>query len=308
MDIKAVEYVIAIAQAKTISGAAKNLYISQPALSQYLQRIEQELGTPIFNRRGSHLDLTPTGEVLVQKGRALLNMRQDMLEQINGLADKNKKTIRFGISPFYSKYYLPPLMLYYREHYPQTRFEIVEKISVELEKAVLEGSLEVCFAPAYPIVPGLHYEMIHMEEIMIAVPKDHPVNQYATPSYGTPYMEMEHLKNLPFVALEPEQKFAQMSQHIFQHFNIVPNVIYETLNWDTVHALVANGIGVGLLPAMLREMYLSMKRPNYYRIPGYDATRPYAAIYPKGKRLSQEQNTLIETFKNILAAFSAEIG
>lgn len=72
MDFKALEYICAISEAQTISQAAKNLFISQPALSQYLSKVEQELGTPLFVRTGSTMTLTSAGAIVVREGRALL--------------------------------------------------------------------------------------------------------------------------------------------------------------------------------------------------------------------------------------------
>ena len=127
MDFKALEYICAISEAKTISQAAKNLFISQPALSQFLSKLERELGTPIFDRSGNMMTLTSAGEILVRDGSKLLLSRNEMLHRVAELSDERAETLRFGVSPFYSKYYLPLLFPYYREHHPNIRLDIVEK-------------------------------------------------------------------------------------------------------------------------------------------------------------------------------------
>ena len=109
MDFKALEYICAISEAKTISQAAKNLFISQPALSQFLSKLERELGTPIFDRSGNMMTLTSAGEILVRDGSKLLLSRNEMLHRVAELSDERAETLRFGVSPFYSKYYLPLL-------------------------------------------------------------------------------------------------------------------------------------------------------------------------------------------------------
>ena len=129
MDFKALEYICAISEAKTISQAAKNLFISQPALSQYLSKIEQSLGTPVFVRSGNVMTLTSAGEILVREGRALLMAREEMMAQVTGLSSAGAETLCFGVSPFYSKYYLPLLLPYYRAHFPHIRLKIIEQSS-----------------------------------------------------------------------------------------------------------------------------------------------------------------------------------
>lgn len=79
MDFKTIEYICAINDAKTISQAAKNLFISQPALSQQLSKAEQELGIPIFVRTGNKMVPTIAGETLIREGREMLMAREKMM-------------------------------------------------------------------------------------------------------------------------------------------------------------------------------------------------------------------------------------
>lgn len=298
MDFKALEYIRAISEAKTISQAAKNLFISQPALSQYLAKIEQELGTPVFVRSGSAMTLTSAGEILAREGQALLWAREEMLGQVESLSRGSAETLRFGISPFYSKYYLPLLMPYYRTNYPHIQLSIIEQASTELEQRVLDGDLDLCFIPAEPMREGLTYRPIYMEEIMIAVPPAHPINAHAVPSADIPYLDVALLRNEPFVELVSSLKFSKMSQSIFKHFSITPKVVYKSTNWDTVCMLVAGGIGVGFLPKVL--IHRHVHEPKFYRISGIDSTRAYAAVYARGKRLSPSALTLISVFQKLL--------
>lgn len=298
MDFKALEYISAINEAKTISQAAKNLFISQPALSQQLAKVEQELGVRVFVRTGGTLTLTSAGEILVKNGRLLLMARDEMLGQIANLSDTPSETLRFGISPFYSKYYLPILLPYYQTNHPNIQLNIIERPSTELEQNVLDGDLDLCFIPAEPMREGLTYRPIYMEEIMIAVPPAHPVNACAISSADNPYMDLSLLQNEPFVSLVPTLKFSKMSRRILQHFSLTPHVVYESTNWDTVCMLVAQGIGVGFLPKVLVHKHLH--EPKFYRILGIDSTRAYCAVYAKGKHLSHSTLNLISTFQNLL--------
>lgn len=298
MDFKALEYICAISEAQTISQAAKNLFISQPALSQYLSKVEQELGTPLFVRTGSTMTLTSAGAIVVREGRALLTARKELMGQVASLASGRAETLRFGISPFYSKYYLPMLLPYYRANHPHIRLNIIEQSSTELEQRVVDGDLDLCFIPAEPTREGLTYRPIYMEEIMIAVPPDHPVNAHAVPSGGTPYLDLSLLRNEPFVELVPSLKFSKMSRRILRHFSITPNVIYESTSWDTVCMLVARGIGVGFLPKVL--MHRHLHEPRFYRICGIDSTRTYSAVYASQHRLSHSALNLINVFQRLL--------
>lgn len=298
MDFKALEYICAISEAKTISQAAKNLFISQPALSQFLSKLERELGTPIFDRSGNMMTLTSAGEILVRDGSKLLLSRNEMLHRVAELSDERAETLRFGVSPFYSKYYLPLLFPYYREHHPNIRLDIVEKNSLELEQLVLDGELDLCFIPAEPMREGLKYQPIYMEEIMIAIPPSHPLNTHAVSSPYGPYLDLELLRNEPFVELIPSLKFSTMCQRILRHFCLSPDVIYQSTSWDTVCMLVAQGVGVGFLPEVLIHKHL--REPVFYHISGIDTTRTYSAVHAREKRLSHTALHLISVFQTLL--------
>ena len=298
MEFKALEYICAVHEAKTISQAAKNLFISQPALSQYLSKVEESLGTQIFTRRGNSLFLTSAGEILVKQGQALLKEREDMLRLVDSLSRKDTEVIRFGLSPFYSKYYLPLLLSHYREHYPNVQLDIVEMNSTDLEQQVLDGALNLCFIPADPMRDGLVYQPIYMEQIMIAVPPNHPVNDQAVPASGIPYLDVRLLKDEPFVELVSSLKFAKMSQQIQRHFGFSPKVTLRTTNWDTVCMLVAQGIGVGFLPELL--IHKHRHEPVFYRIADINSTRTYAAVHLEGKSLSYAEQNLIQTLMELL--------
>lgn len=294
MDFKTIEYICAINDAKTISQAAKNLFISQPALSQQLSKAEQELGIPIFVRTGNKMVPTIAGEMLIREGREMLMAREKMMSQLTRLSKGQMETVRFGISPFYSKYYLPHLLQHFSKKCPHVQLEIVEELSSRLEELVLEGRLNLAFLPTEPPKAGLQYRPIYIEEIFIGIPSGHPANAYAIPAPERAYLDLTHLRNEPFVCMSPPQKFYSMSQRILRHFSIKPEIVLETHNWDTICFLVAGGMGVGFLPDVLIHKHL--QEPNFYRISGINAQRAYAAVYAEGKKLSHLELMLVDAF------------
>ena len=298
MTFKIIEYVIAVSEEGSFSRAAQRLFISQPALSQSIRKAEAEMGAALFMRDTHTVRLTAAGELLVREGRELLRQREDLKNRIAGLSAARKETIRFGISPFYSKYYLPVVLPYFSQYFPAVKLKIKEEISVELEQMVIDDQLDFCFVPLKPQNPRLTYEVIYMEEILLAVPPGHPVKMYATPSPTLPYIDLRHLEEEPFIALKPVQKFNSMSVSLCDQAGFKPRIVYETLNWDTVNTLVADGIDVGFVPDILPSRSLVNRRPDYYRMAGMDTLRPYAVAYKKGRTLSPLALQLVEVFRN----------
>jgi Transcriptional regulator len=301
MDTRAIEYVIAIAEEGSYTRAAERLFISQPALSQYIKKLESNLNIQIFQKSGQALTLFPAGKILLRDGRRILEMQEQMLSKIADLSKSRMEVIRFGISPFYSKYYLPGVLPQFQKLYPNIKLEISEEISVNLEKCTLDGDLDFCLVPKFPKNPLLVYKTVCMEEIYIAIPPDSPINAYATASTGAPYMALKHLTDEPFIMLKSQQKFTAMCRDILNRAGITPNIVYETLNWDTVNIMAASGIGIGFVPEVLVRSPVADKRPKYYRIADMDIKRDYAVAYQKNRYPSYPAARLIELFISTLS-------
>lgn len=298
MTFRTIEYVIAVHESGSFSRAAQRLFISQPALSQAIAKAEKELGVEFFSRDTHSLRLTAAGELLVREGRELLSKRNELKTRISGLSAARNETIRLGISPFYSKYYLPAVLPYFRRHFPSVHLEITEEISVVLEQQVIDGALDFCFVPLHPQNPRLSYEVVHVEEILLAVPKDNPACAHAMPSPGLPYIDLKFFENDPFIGLKSIQKFNDMSAQLCAKAGFSPRVVYETLNWDMVNLLVASGMGVGFVPDVLLNHLTGERSPQYFHLLGLEALRPYAVACKRGSELSPLAKQLVEIFRN----------
>ena len=97
MDTKIIEYVIAIAEEKSLSKAAERLYLSQPALSQRLKKLEDELGTPLFVRGKDGLSITDAGRIYVNGGHSILQIKREALKKLTSMNPRQaKNTLRFA--------------------------------------------------------------------------------------------------------------------------------------------------------------------------------------------------------------------
>ena len=114
MDTKILEYVIAIAEEKSLSKAAERLYLSQPALSQRLKKLEDELGTPLFLREKNGLSITDAGRIYINGAHSILQIKREALKKISSMSRSNKNTLRFACATSSAIECLPA----FRELYP----------------------------------------------------------------------------------------------------------------------------------------------------------------------------------------------
>ena len=150
MNIRSFQYFVTISEKPTLSAAADALYISQPALSQQIRKIEEEVGAQLFIRKGHTMTLTPAGEAFLLCSRRILQFYEAMQREVKMLAVSEKDTVHMGISPFYSQHYLPKILPPFLQQHPQINVDIVEENSVNLENKLLKGELDFCALPLYP--------------------------------------------------------------------------------------------------------------------------------------------------------------
>ena len=113
MELRQLRYMLAVAEEKSFSQAAKKLYIAQPHLSQYIQKLETQLGVKLFDRSRTPLTLTLAGEQFAQKARQILRLNNNLLQQMKDYTEEKNGRLVLGISPVRSAYH-------YRSFYPRS--------------------------------------------------------------------------------------------------------------------------------------------------------------------------------------------
>ena len=302
MDIKDIRYFVAIAESQSMSQAARDLFVSQPALSLVVKKLEGEFGTKLFIRKGNTLTLTVAGEHLLNSGRSLLADHDSLIFDLHQLSSTKKEILKFGLSSFYGRQYIPSLFLYYQKNFPSVQLRPYETGSLRLEQMVVDGGLDFCFVPATPQREELLYRTISVEEFLVAIPRNHPSNRHAIASAGFPYIDFKHIQDFPFILHSKGSKTAIFCERLFRHFDFSPNVIFESSSRETLYALTSLGIGASILPSVMAEAKQPYESPAFYRISDLDMTRNYAVAYRPNKKFTPTEEHLINTLKQMMSS------
>ena len=268
MDLKDILYVYTIVENGSISSAASKLFITQPALSQALQRIEKELGEPLFERTSTKLVPTPLTHFVIQKGTPLLKSFDNFQSALRDYQNKQEKKITFGISQFYGRHYLTTILMIIEKIYPAYKVEVTEGESHFLEEELLKGHLDLAFYP----IPTLHKSLetfpVHEEEIMLAIPNS---DTEALSALGSPNV-LSILSNKSFILMQQGFKLREITDEFFKDANVTPHVALESQNLDTCLSLVSHDYGLSFLPDLLQEegkvkevTFFSLENSKKYR-------------------------------------------
>lgn len=159
--------------------------------------------------------------------------------------------------------------------------------------------MHLTFLPRFPSNPTFAYRTVCIEEILLAVPRDYDVNRKAIAGKDLPYINLSDLRDLPFVSLKKEQKIRPLIDEVCRSAGFSPNIVYETLDWDTVNIMITNGIGVGFVPDIIMSRAMGeRKHPFFYRIANRSIRREYAVAWIKKSMLPPVTEDIVSRFRN----------
>lgn len=250
MDVKQIEYIVKIADEKSITKAAEKLFLTQSALNQQLLRLEKELGTQLFKRTKSDWSPTPEGEVYLEGAREILRIRQRTYNMISDMAQTKKGYLSIGLTPGRGIEMFTNVYPEFHKHFPEVIVEPMEMSVLKQQTMIARGDLDVGFMTLCDKQKtNDEYITLFKEELLLAIPEGHPVSRFAAPK-GEPYAELDLslLKYEPFVLMYKESTVRYMVDDIFRHSGFTPRVLFETSNNTTILSMIRAKLCCGVIP------------------------------------------------------------
>lgn len=306
MDFRQLQYMLKVAEEKSFSKAAQKLYIAQPSLSQYIQKLEQQLGVQLFDRTTIPLRLTYAGELYVETAKRILDLKDQLSQQMEDIANLKKGRLTIGLSPFRSTYIMPKILPLFHEQFPGIEVILLEGTSSELEDLAMKGTTDISIV-TMPLQENLFdYETILTEEILVAVPPNHPlkdkVEKKSAIQNPFPRINLNELREEPFILLKQDQKLHQVAVALCRQAGFEPKIILESESIEVTHALVSAGMGVTFIPDTLALFRQTTHHPLYFSIEDLVPTRKMVVAYRKGRYISGAAHEFISKMKNIFAS------
>ncbi|PWI58875.1 LysR family transcriptional regulator [Sulfoacidibacillus thermotolerans] len=238
MDLRQLEYFVAVADHKSITKGAAALYVSQPTVSQQITALERELGKPLFERHTNGVTLTDAGQTLLTYALRILQNVADAREEILGSQGRDA-TVRIGVLPTLTRSILPSLIKHYQTSRPDFHIDVTEASTQTLVKQVISGDLQMALLDLPLSDPLLHVEKLWSEElILIASPDFHLPDQS---------LQLTELKNQPFITMEAGYGLRDALFRLTQPFGYNPNITLELTSLGAIIGFVRQGFGISLV-------------------------------------------------------------
>lgn len=300
MDVKNIRYLFAIEELGSISAAAKRLYISQPTLSQFLKKYEDDLGYPIFIRTKQGLKLTREGIVFLDTAREILRLERDMKSRLADDSGSMAGSVIFAVSAQRAPFLMPQVLPEFYRKYPQVEVEIVEGRTKDLEEKLQKGSIDLGILVPPVADSGLCCEVFMDEEILLAVPKG---MELPTPCHRKPgcipWVDPAGLTQCPFLLYDINNRLYDFADELFNRYGFRPSNQRTYRNLTLIARLASAGLGITFLPETFAD---PSYRLDYYSIGETGCFRPLALGYPYAKYRSTAVTRFAELLKETLLA------
>lgn len=297
------EYVLSIARHQSISQAARELCITQPALTKYLKRLEENLGTRLFDRTTTPLSLTPAGKKYVEKAAQILEIERSLQYDLNQISTHIRGKVTVGMNTEFCSTTMPYVLPEFRFRYPEIEVSIHEGHNQKLFEELANGQVDVVYSTYSTTEDAFTYNILYSEPVLLAVPAEHPLMKNLDLSNNSPltpyYLNPERIKNCDFIVLIPEQGMGAIARKLFHKYDINPHIVLEIQKHETAVRLASTGLGMVFTPARTPLRIPLMKPMAYFSIENPLLTRSRGVYYSKYAPLSEAAQCFIEVFNDV---------
>lgn len=251
LDFHSLEQFVALARTKNFTRAAAELHLSQSALSRSIQKLEDQLGQPLFDRKPREVVLTDLGELLLERAKKILKLVEDTFSELSEAGRRGR--VRLGAIPTIAPYFLPGLLSSFAAKHPDISIIVQEDTTETLIKSCTQGEIDLAIVALPIIAKQLEIEPLFAEELLIVLPTGHPLATRET-------LGVEAVDGYPFVMLNEAHCLAENIASFCRRQSVQPVTIERTSQLTTVQELVALDHGVSIVPEMARRLDLSQQR------------------------------------------------
>jgi DNA-binding transcriptional LysR family regulator len=290
LDLRLVDYFVAVAEELHFGRAAERLHIAQPSLSQQIRRLEQQLGVTLLERNSRNVRLTRAGEAFLREGRRVLAQAQRAISATRA-AGAERLTVGFYGSA--GRSLLPALLTAFHERQPGTEVSVREILLGNIDE-ILDGKADIAFTRLMPDQTELEVAVIATEPRLIALAKTHPLASRKTLTFAD--LRRESFIVNPMVAQDgpPARWVAEQRRH-----GLPGRVAAKARSTQEIIALVGAGKGVCLVPTAAA---VHDRRPDVVYVPVIDAEPAVVSLAWLPDRSSPLVRAFVATAREIATA------
>lgn len=301
-------YVYAVYKSRSFSKAAQMLYISQPALSAAIKKVEHRLGVVLFNRSKSPVELTPSGEIYIQAIEALHTLEQNTRDRLQDLQELKTGHLSIGGSNLYAAYMLPGIIADFSNHYPGIEIGLTEGSSSDLEKLLFSEALDLILDNSELDLNIYNRVLCFKDRVLLAIPKTQPVNEgladlaltredILTGKHLLPAVRDLNLKDLgpiPFILLKEGNDIYKRAMKICNQQHYQPHMLLKVDQLLTAYNIANTGMASTFTTDTVVRMVPHASNLNFYVLNHPSAHRNGYYYWKRSRFLSRAMDAFLQ--------------
>ena len=267
-DFHQLTHFLAVAKAGNLTRAAHDLGISQPALSRSIQKLEEKIGEPLFERLPRGMKLTEIGIFLQTRAKQIRQLVDNTFAQLNEAT--NQGQIKLAVIPTIAPYLLPKILKKFTQKHPEIKIQVHEDTTENIIQYCKDGEIDIAIV-ALPIAEkDLHFETLFDEELLLVVPKGHSLEKKEK-------IHLTDIQEFPFISLHQQHCLSDNIAEYCSRKSVAPVSVEHTNQLATIQELVALQHGISILPAMAQQVDKTKLR-TYRSFAGEKPSRTIALL------------------------------
>ncbi|MGB3682900.1 MAG: LysR family transcriptional regulator [Rubrobacteraceae bacterium] len=294
MELRQLKYFVAVAEERSFGRAAKRLRMSQPPLSTQIKGLEGELGVKLLDRSTRRVDLTDSGRAFLVRAREILVAVEEAGAEARGAELGMRGRLEIGFVSSATLSLLPPALQRFRGRFRGVELDLRELASVEQVEALYEREIKVGLVRLPMRAPGIMFEPVLAEPLVVALPVGHPLEDSKT-------IPLDEVAGLPLIFFQRRLEPGSHEQivELLGRVGALPKVAQYSVHLQTVIGLVASGTGIAILAESARRM--NREGVVYRPLDAPDATSWLGLAW-----LAHDESSLVENFVQVVREVAGE--
>src|SRR6056297_608413 len=243
MNLRAVHYLVTLADVRHFSKAAERCHVSQPTLSTQIRKLEEELDVQLVERSPRKVMLTEVGEEVVERARAMLADAEAIRAIARRSKDPHSGTMRIGIFPTLAPYFLPHVVPEIRKRFPRLTLRLFEEKTEDVIEMIRQGRLDAGLLALPVDAEQLASRVLFEEPFVLAVPESHALSKRES-------ITMDDLEKEELLLLEDGHCLREQALEVCQLAGAHEQLDFHATSMETLRHMVAAGTGITLMPVM----------------------------------------------------------
>jgi DNA-binding transcriptional LysR family regulator len=289
LDIHQLEIFAKVSELRSFSKAAKEMYLTQPTISQHIHALEEYLGTKILDRLGKEVVPTKAGEILYRYAKQITSVRAEAQQALDHFLGKKSGHLTLGASTIPGEYIVPSLLGEFKKHYPAISITLRIGDTEEIVNELLARKIEFGIIGAKIVNPRLQYTPFVEDELIVVVPQGHRW-------WNRRSIDIDELTDEPFIMREEGSGTRISMEKRLQHHGITAdnlNIIAEVGSTTAVKQAIKAKLGISLISARAVEEEIKSKQFKKVPIKRVHFIRTFFIIRDKKQTISPPCKALI---------------